>query len=108
YTLVARETTVLAEFSSARGNFDEVARKILEKVPSTQNSKMSYVYERFVPFHFLSHSHSHIFHYLVDDIITYLCMADEEFGRRVPFTFLDGLHLLSFRFALSFYLFPPL
>jgi len=79
YTVVARGTVVLAEFSTAKGNFDEVARKILEKAPSQHNSKMSYVYER------------HIFHYLVDDQITYLCMADEEFGRRVPFTYLEDL-----------------
>jgi len=79
YSIVTRGTIVLAEFSTAKGNFDDVARKILEKVSSQQNSKMSYVYER------------HIFHYLVDDQITYLCMADEEFGRRVPFTFLEDL-----------------
>ncbi len=27
---------------------------------------------------------------MVDNNITYLCMADEEFGRIVPFSFLDG------------------
>ena len=79
YSVVARGTVVLAEFSSARGNFDQVARKILEKIPTQTNSKMSYVYER------------HIFHYSVDDQIIYLCMADEEFGRRIPFTFLDDI-----------------
>lgn len=78
YTVIARGSVVLAEYSTARGNFDEVARRILEKVPTEHNSKMSYVYER------------HIFHYLVDDQLTYLCMADEEFGRRIPFTFLEG------------------
>ena len=38
---------------------------------------MSYVYD------------SHVFHYIVEDGITYLCMADEEFRRRIPFAFLD-------------------
>lgn len=33
----------------------------------------------------------HIFHYIVDDGITYLCMADEEFGRRIPFAFLEDI-----------------
>jgi len=79
YGVVARGTTVLAEYSTARGNFDQVARRILEKIQSQTNSKMSYVYER------------HIFHYQVDDYITYLCMADEEFGRRIPFAFLEDL-----------------
>jgi len=79
YGVVSRGTTVLAEYSTARGNFDQVARRILEKIPTQANSKMSYVYER------------HIFHYLVDDTIIFLCMADEEFGRRVPFAFLEDL-----------------
>jgi len=79
YSVISRSTVVLAEFSTARGNFDQVARRILEKIPNNANSKMSYVYER------------HIFHYSVDDQLTYLCMADEAFGRRIPFAFLEDL-----------------
>jgi len=78
YALVARGTCVLAEFTSTSGNFTTVTRRILEKIPP-QDAKMSYVYDR------------HIFHYIVDDGITYLCMADEEFGRRIPFAFLDDI-----------------
>ena len=89
YSVVARGTIVLAEFSTAKGNFSEIARKILEKVPNQHNSKMSYVYERYI-FSVCFKWARHIFHYLVDDQITYLCMADEEFGRRVPFTYLEG------------------
>jgi vesicle-associated membrane protein 7 len=33
----------------------------------------------------------HIFHYIVDDGITYLCLADEEFGRRIAFAFLEDV-----------------
>eukprot|EP01117_Protostelium_nocturnum_P006487 TRINITY_DN2338_c0_g1_i4.p1 TRINITY_DN2338_c0_g1~~TRINITY_DN2338_c0_g1_i4.p1 ORF type:complete len:222 (-),score=58.71 TRINITY_DN2338_c0_g1_i4:137-802(-) len=77
YSVVARGTVVLSEYSSAAGNFAQVAKRILEKIPSSPDSKMSYVYER------------HIFHYCVYDQITYLCMADEAFGRRVPFAFLE-------------------
>lgn len=40
---------------------------------------MSYVYDR------------HVFHYIVEDGLVYLCMADEEFGRRVPFAFLEDI-----------------
>jgi len=78
YTLVARGTCVLAEFTSTSGNFTTVTRRILEKIPG-QDAKMSYVYDR------------HIFHYIVEDGITYLCMADEEFGRRIPFAFLEDI-----------------
>jgi len=34
---------------------------------------------------------SHIFHCVVDDGLVYLCMTDEEFPRRIPFTFLDDI-----------------
>jgi vesicle-associated membrane protein 7 len=46
YSVVARGTVVLAEFSQAKGNFDQVSRRILEKIPTEHNSKMSYVYDR--------------------------------------------------------------
>jgi len=78
YSLVARGSCVLAEFTSTSGNFTTVTRRILEKIPQN-DSKMSYVYDR------------HIFHYVVDGGLTYLCMADEEFGRRVPFAFLEDI-----------------
>lgn len=31
----------------------------------------------------------HLFHVLISAGITYLCMADEAFGRRAPFSYLD-------------------
>ena len=40
---------------------------------------MSYVYE------------NHVFHYLVQDGITYLCLADSEGKRRVAFAFLEDI-----------------
>jgi len=78
YSVIARGPVILAEYASSRGNFDQVAKRILEKIPNS-DSKMSYVYER------------HIFHYSVNDQITFLCMADEEFGRRIPFAYLEDL-----------------
>ena len=78
YALVARGTCVLAEFTMTSGNFTTVTRRILEKLPS-EDSKMSYVYD------------SHIFHYAVSGGLVFLCMADSEFGRRVPFAFLDDV-----------------
>ena len=33
----------------------------------------------------------HVFHYLVEGNITYLCMADESMKRRIPFTFLEDV-----------------
>merc|ERR1719204_2249034 len=40
---------------------------------------MSYIYERYV------------FHYIVEDRITYLCMADESVERQIAFHFLEAV-----------------
>lgn len=78
YSVVSRGSTVLAEYTTTSGNFTTVTRRILEKIPA-QNAKMSYVYDKY------------IFHYIVDDSLVYLCMADEEFGRRMPFAYLEDI-----------------
>eukprot|EP01121_Diplochlamys_sp_Union-15-3_P000554 TRINITY_DN10488_c0_g1_i1.p1 TRINITY_DN10488_c0_g1~~TRINITY_DN10488_c0_g1_i1.p1 ORF type:complete len:283 (+),score=51.30 TRINITY_DN10488_c0_g1_i1:41-850(+) len=78
YALVARETVILAEYKSRTGNYTTVVNRLLEKIP-TQDAKMSYVFER------------HYFHYIVSDGITFLCMADEAFKRRIPFAFLEDI-----------------
>ena len=62
YALVSRSKCVLAEYTATSGNFPTVTRVLLAKIPET-DSKMSYVYD------------SHVFHYVVEDGITYLCMA---------------------------------
>jgi len=79
YSIVARGNVILAEYANAKGNFDQVVRRILEKIATTAEMKMCYVYER------------HLFHYLKDDHLIYLCMADEDFGRRIPFAYLEDL-----------------
>lgn len=73
-------TTVLADYNvpSVSGNFAMVTKRILEKIPA-QNAKMSYMYDR------------HIFHYVVEDGLVYMTMADEAFGRRIPFAFLEDI-----------------
>jgi len=78
YALVARGTTILTEHSTRSGNYTKVVKRILEKIPP-QDGRMSYVFER------------HYFHYLVSDGLVFLCMADEAFGRRIPFAFLDDI-----------------
>jgi vesicle-associated membrane protein 7 len=78
YALVSRGSVVLAEHAATSGNFVMVSRRILEKIPG-QNGKMSYEYDK------------HVFHYIVEDEITYLCMTDAEFARRLAFAFLDDI-----------------
>ena len=78
YALIARKKAVLAEYTSSSGNFPTVTRVLLSKIPE-HDSKMSYVYDKYV------------FHYLVDQGITFLCMSDESMKRRQTFAFLDDI-----------------
>jgi hypothetical protein len=78
YALVARGKSVLAEFTSSSGNFPTVTRVLLAKIPES-DSKMSYVYDNYV------------FHYIVDQGITFLCMSDESTKRRITFAFLEDM-----------------
>ncbi|CAA7404421.1 unnamed protein product [Spirodela intermedia] len=81
YALVARGTVVLAEFSAVTGNTGAVARRILEKLPPDADSRLCFSQERY------------IFHVLRLDGITFLCMANDTFGRRVPFSYLEEIHM---------------
>ncbi|KAG0307394.1 hypothetical protein BGZ98_000359 [Dissophora globulifera] len=78
YALVARGSIILAEYTNSSGNFTTVTEAILEKIPPN-NSKLTYVYDRY------------LFHYICEDGLTYMCMADDSFGRRIPFAFLQDI-----------------
>mmetsp|Transcript_5365 Transcript_5365/g.6530 ORF Transcript_5365/g.6530 Transcript_5365/m.6530 type:complete len:227 (-) Transcript_5365:284-964(-) len=80
YALVSRQKTVLAEYTatSATGNFPTVTRVLLSKIP-TQDGRMSYVYDQ------------HMFHYVVEGGICYLCMSDEHNKHRIPYAFLNDI-----------------
>ena len=79
YALVSRGKTVLAEYTDASGNFQTITRVLLGKIPENEDGKMSYVYDQ------------HVFHYIVENRVIYLCMCDEINKRRVPFSFLDDV-----------------
>ena len=55
-----------------------VARRIIEKL-STANNRVTYSQDR------------HLYHILCENGIIYLTMADESFGRRIPFSFLEDI-----------------
>lgn len=76
YSFVARGTTVLAEYTSFTGNFSTIANQCLSKLPPG-NNKHTYVCDH------------HTFNFIVEDGFTFLAVADEDFGRQVPFTFLE-------------------
>ena len=93
YSLVSRGTCVLAEFTATSGNFTTVTRRILEKLPAT-SSRMSYLYDG------REGQGGHVFHFVCEQGLVFLCMADEGFGRHVPFAFLDAvIRLWSSRYG---------
>eukprot|EP00270_Netrium_digitus_P011356 TRINITY_DN3609_c1_g3_i1.p1 TRINITY_DN3609_c1_g3~~TRINITY_DN3609_c1_g3_i1.p1 ORF type:complete len:257 (+),score=76.54 TRINITY_DN3609_c1_g3_i1:207-977(+) len=105
YTLVARGTTVLAEYSAAPGNASTVARRILERLPVPSPSPSSpggsssgvdaagEVAEGAGDNRISYTQDPHAFHILRSDGLIFMCMADVPFGRRIPFTFLDDVRL---------------
>ncbi|KAK2380072.1 hypothetical protein P8452_36388 [Trifolium repens] len=81
YALVARGTVVLAEFSAVTGNTGAVSRRLLEKLPTESDSRLCFSQDRY------------IFHILRSDTLTYLCMANDTFGRRIPFSYLEDIQM---------------
>lgn len=76
YSFVARGTTVLAEYTSYNGNFNTVALECLQNLKNPE-SKFTVTADR------------HTFNFLVFEDFTYLVVADEEYGRQIPFAFLE-------------------
>ncbi|KAJ7069941.1 VAMP/synaptobrevin-like protein [Mycena amicta] len=78
HALVARGSNILAEHQAGKRNFSQATEKILSKIPPN-DSKLTYVWEEF------------LFHYISEGGFTYLVMADDSAGRRMPFAFLADL-----------------
>ncbi|GAB4824651.1 hypothetical protein Ancab_007523 [Ancistrocladus abbreviatus] len=81
YAVVARGTTVLSEFSAVTSNTSAVARRILEKLPAEADSRLCFSQDRY------------IFHILRADGLAFMCMANDAFGRRIPFSYLEDIHM---------------
>ncbi|SPO42934.1 related to vesicle-associated membrane protein 7 [Moesziomyces antarcticus] len=74
--LVARGSHVLAEtHDPEHDRFLPAAQTILSRIPPN-SSKLSYAFEEW------------LFHYVSQDGMVYMAVADAETGRRIPFTFL--------------------
>jgi len=78
HALVARGAVVLAEHQAEGKDFSQATQTILSKIPPN-NSKLTYVWEQY------------LFHYVSEGGVTYLVMADDSAGRRIPFSFLGEL-----------------
>ncbi|KAL9708569.1 hypothetical protein Ac2012v2_008278 [Leucoagaricus gongylophorus] len=79
HALVAREQTILVEHQQAgKRDFSQATQTILSKIPPN-DSKLTYIWEQY------------LFHYVSEGGYTYLVMADDSAGRRMPFAFLSEL-----------------
>jgi vesicle-associated membrane protein 7 len=86
YSLVSNGTTILADHATAKTtNISQVSQMILDKIATSDEgqfraAKLTYVYDNY------------LFHYMInDDGLVFLCMADDSFGRRIPFAFLEDI-----------------
>ena len=80
YTLVSRGSDVLAEYTDNLGNFETITRQLLSQIGQINETK-SYVYPK----------EKYVFHYICENGLIYLCMADESMGKTIPFKFLDDI-----------------
>ncbi|KAF8655000.1 hypothetical protein AX16_003304 [Volvariella volvacea WC 439] len=78
HALVARSQVILAEHQLGKRDFSQAVQTILSKIPPN-NSKLTYAWEQYH------------FHYVSEGGYTYLAMADDSAGRRMPFAFLAEL-----------------
>jgi len=87
YASVSQSGCILAEYASDGNHHDHAVSNVLANLPEYE-CKMTFVQQ------------SSLFHCLVVDTLTYMCIADEESGmisvitimqgRRVPFAFLEA------------------
>lgn len=76
YSFVARDTVILAEYTSYSGNFNTVAIECLQNIKH-MDQKFTIVADK------------HTFNFLVSDGYTFLVVADEAYGRQIPFAYLE-------------------
>ncbi|ELU08344.1 hypothetical protein CAPTEDRAFT_181820 [Capitella teleta] len=79
YSVISRGPTVLCSHASGSGNYHEVVKSMLPNIPTASDAKTTYT------------SNNYMFHVMVDSGIIYMCASDPEFGRRVPYAFLNEI-----------------
>lgn len=79
YALVARGTTVLAEYTAFSGNFSTVAVQCLARAPTGANSRTTYTADQ------------HCFNMLADGGFTYMVVSEDAAGRQLPFACLERI-----------------
>eukprot|EP01095_Lingulamoeba_sp_RSL-Kostka_P002861 TRINITY_DN13782_c0_g1_i1.p1 TRINITY_DN13782_c0_g1~~TRINITY_DN13782_c0_g1_i1.p1 ORF type:complete len:224 (-),score=45.39 TRINITY_DN13782_c0_g1_i1:160-831(-) len=79
YTVVARSSLILAEYTSQSGTFTEITRRLLNNINFQENEKMTYVYD------------DYCFHYSMKYGLIFLCLSGKNFDRSTSFAFLNDI-----------------
>ncbi|KAL6323321.1 hypothetical protein AAG906_029328 [Vitis piasezkii] len=82
HALVARGTVVLHDFNIVSDNTSAISRRILVKLLAKADFGLCFSQDRC------------IFHILRADGLTFLCMANDTFGRRIPFSYLEDIQTI--------------
>ncbi|KAH7474792.1 hypothetical protein PRIC1_013076 [Phytophthora ramorum] len=88
YTLVARQQSVLCEYTDQSGNFPTVTRAVLKNLAQHEPSASAAASKSVFPYNEFN------FFFLHDDGITYMCMAEERVHANVAFMMLAELQTL--------------
>lgn len=79
YTLVAKNKIILAEYPKKQSQIRNTSKIILEKSDATKSTKISYEADNL------------LFNILIENYVIFLCVTDTEFGKRIPFAYLEKL-----------------
>ena len=80
YALVANGKIILADTEKPAGNVKVLVKQILSKLPEGDvEARMSYTHD------------SHVLHILTEQGLVFLCVADESYGRRKSFAYLEDM-----------------
>ena len=78
YALLARRSVVLCDHADVSGNFESLAQAVLERLP-TADTKISY------------ESGTYLFHCVVSDGLSFICVTEATFDRNVAYGYLFEL-----------------
>lgn len=78
YSLVARGTLVLAEYTPFDGDFPTVARRILVSSPKSKSKKSHY-------------TQNYVFSMFTEDEFSFLCVNQNNISKELTFKYLDQL-----------------
>lgn len=79
YSAVARSGVILVSNQVAAGDFESNVNSFLPNVPVERNTKSCFV------------SGIYTYHILIEDLLIYICAAETNFGKQVPFAFLNEI-----------------